>query len=55
MTEDQVTKLINIINTSDGGLMLEEILKLIKEKYGLNYSPEQLVSHPEFFEILISK
>jgi hypothetical protein len=51
MDEEQRKILVGIINSWGRPFTSEEISKLIKEKFGLHYSPEQLLSHPEIFEL----
>jgi hypothetical protein len=49
MNEEQRKILVGIINSWGRPFAPEEVSTLIKEKFGLYYSPEQILSHPEIF------
>jgi hypothetical protein len=49
INEEQRKILISIIDSAERDLTYDEISKLINEKFGLYYSPEQLSCHPEIF------
>lgn len=51
MDEEQRKILVGIIKSWGRSFRPEEISQLIKEKFGLYYSPEQILSHPEIFEL----
>jgi hypothetical protein len=51
MDEEQRKILVGIINSWGRPFTYDEISKLIKEKFDLHYSPEQLSCHPEIFEL----
>ena len=42
MNEEQIIELVDIINNSERNWRLEELVKIIKDKYDLGYSPEQV-------------
>ena len=53
MNEEQIKELLGVITKSEKNWYLEEIPALIKERYGLCYSPEQVLSNPELGKLFI--
>jgi hypothetical protein len=53
MNGEQIKELLALIEDSGKRWALDEIPLLIKEKYGLNYSPEQVISHSELCALFL--
>lgn len=53
MSGEQIKELLSVIKDSGKLWALDEIPALIKEKYGLDYSPEQVLSNPDLCALFL--